>query len=594
MSAQSNRDYVQQPGGGAASGGAGAAGRSPIGFRRGKKGEAAASSPVPVLRSRHFARLLLLAAAVVCSFSLEARSGASEWLLFSVTTAAVFIVWVLPYAASGTWTVQREQIENTGYEDGGHMRVRLKLFSSRPMPFMWVSIREEIVNTTSEQPPIPLQFRTVYIPWFSRSRTVTYTVTGLRRGELSFQPVRIEAGDLLSMTVRSFVVPCSGQALVLPKPPKGEKVVLLPSTLPGGRPVGSHAARIAAPQLMQAAIPVLQAGTGPDSRTYIPGDPLRRINWRAMARGLGMQTRIDQPELPGETVILLDASPAAYGSDGRLFDASVGRAAMAIHHAAHAGRNVTVVCGGRGGTRLRVRMGEPTQLRRALEELARMKADDDRPLSERLRDILAKLPRGADIICITAEGYGPPEAGAAAAMPSPLTRTAPPSKTVPPTAAGATAGAAGAINEMVAQPTAVTTAQPAVRTAAQSAATASQPTTQPTAHTLAHSAPAPERKAAPPAMGTVNTAGVKDDRDRLDTNLESIEAIKQAASLASGRGGVFYLWLGGEWSDPAEAERIWRSRLQGIDCRVSVLPIPQQYLRQPDVVEGGEHDGTVT
>ena len=168
MGLQNGRGYVQQHGGSAANVGAGADGSSPFGFRIGKKGDAAA---VPRLRSRHFARLLLLAAAVICCFALEARSGASEWLLFSVTAAAVFIGWVLPYAAAGTWTVLREQIENTGYEDGGQMRIRLKLSSSRPLPFMWVSIREEIVNMTAEQ-PIPLQFRTVYIPWFNRSRTV--------------------------------------------------------------------------------------------------------------------------------------------------------------------------------------------------------------------------------------------------------------------------------------------------------------------------------------------------------------------------------------------------------------------------------------
>ena len=76
--------------------------------------------------------------------------------------------------------------------------------------------------------------------------------------------------------------------------------------------------------------------------------------------------------------------------------------------------------------------------------------------------------------------------------------------------------------------------------------------------------------------------------------MDRVEAIKQAARLASGRGGVFHLWLGCEWPDPAEAERIWRSRLQGVDCRVSVLPIPLQYHQHPDVMEGGEHDGAVT
>ncbi|UVI30908.1 DUF58 domain-containing protein [Paenibacillus spongiae] len=504
-------------------------------------------SPAAGLRSRHFARLLLLAAAIGCGFALNARSGAAEWLLFSVTSAAAFIGWVLPYALAGTWTVHREQIEQTAYEDGGEMRIRLKLLSSRPLPFMWVSVREELANVAHDRDrTISIPFRTVYIPWLARSRTITYTVTDLRRGVLAFQPVRIEVGDLLGMTVRTFTVPCPGQAVVLPKPPEGERVVSMPGAAPGPMPLGHSQARIAASSPLSAALPVLQAGSGPDSRTYVPGDPLRRINWRAMARGLGMQTRVEQPGQPGESVILLDTSLAAYGRDGRLFDASVGRAAMAIHYAVRAGRSVTVLY---SGIRLHVRADDPAQLRRALEELARIRAEDVMPLSERLREIMAKLPRGADIICITAEEDGEPAGGTV-------------------TGAG-TEGATGAGSGSGSGAKAATGAGSGSGSRAK--------------------------------VGTGADAGLG-SRAKAETNsdaftaadaaaIDRVEAIRQAARLAAVRGGALYLWLGCEWSDPAAREQIWRSSLQNADCRLSILPMPADYMRQPVVMEGGERDG---
>lgn len=352
---------------------------------------------------------MLLAFAAVAGWAAQGRGGAAEWLLFAAAAAAAAVAWVVPYLGAGRITAERS-VESGRPEDGGQLTVRLTIRASLPMPLMWVAVGEEIRNLSASGEN-GLEARFVYVPWFSRTRTLTYTVSGLRRGELAFDGPTVACGDLLGMTARTFYPACSGSVTVRPRPPRGENANPPGGAMPGGVDAGGAGAAAGAAAWQRDSRVRLQPGASPQTRIYRPGDPLRLVSWRAMARGLGMQTRVGSPEPPGEIALLLDISAASYAGSDRQFDAAAGRAAAALRETVAAGRSATLLAGGR---RWRVRAGDGAALLAAEEALGQLRVSGEIRLDEWLPAALAGLPRGADVVCVTADprsinpaaGYG--------------------------------------------------------------------------------------------------------------------------------------------------------------------------------------------
>lgn len=415
-----------RPGGGVSSGaatiGLGMAGRTGASGHAGASGGAAAPADVRGAGSRHGARAVLLLLAAACGAALYSRQGAVEWLAFAVFAAIALWCLAIPYAAVG----RIEGIRSTGTQtltDGGELSVRLILQFSRPLPLMWVSVCEELVlagDGAGGGTHSPLRWRSVGLPGFGRRLTVEYTAYGLHRGEWTFRPIVVAAGDLLGMTVRRFAVPVDTTILVRPAAPPGERIELTEKAAAGAGQGTRRPAAAAEPSIAAAGYRS-RYGAGPETRAYRPGDPLRRVDWRAMARGMGAQTRINGDESPGEAVVLLDASAQAYGGDRRLFDAAAGRALQAVRGYAAAGSHVTLVCAGLSFFRLRVMAGDDASLRRLEARLSKLEADGEQPCADALVKTAISLPRGAAAVMVTtARGA---EAAGALSMAAGLART---------------------------------------------------------------------------------------------------------------------------------------------------------------------------
>jgi uncharacterized protein (DUF58 family) len=284
--------------------------------------------------------------------------------------------------------------------DGGRLRVRLAIRMQRPLPFLWLAVRDEMNNETAGGRR-PLVYRSIGLPWLRRTQTVEYVIHGLHRGELVFHSVHVAVGDMLGMTARSFVLPCENSVLVRPSMPQSEKARPLPGAFPGGTPNSEGRRIVDGAPVEQASSAGRRPGAGPDLRAYVPGDPLRRVDWRAMARGAGMQTRIGDSEPPGEAFVLLDASAAACQGDLRLFDACAGAAAAAVQEAFGRGDNITLLCGGGERLRLFVRAGDKAACLRAIDVLASLKAEGQRSLHDWICETAAGLARGASFVCVT-------------------------------------------------------------------------------------------------------------------------------------------------------------------------------------------------
>ena len=342
----------------------------------------------------------------VSALALYSRSGAIEWFVFAIASALFLGVWVVPYAAAGRITVERFIEGERELVDGGDMNVQLTIRLSRPMPLMWMNVNERIVNQTVPQHAV-IQYRTAAaILGFSRELTLHYVVKGLQRGELAFDPVRISIGDLLGLTIRTVDFSYASTPLIRPLPPAGERLDGIPGSLPGADASRVKPIAALAGMTLTATAGVSRDGMGPEVRAYTPGDSLRRVDWRAMARGLGMQTRISNAEHPSEVVILLEASEQAYGKDVRLFDANAGRAVMAAKRAFDEGKGVTILSNSRDEERLSIRAGDRKALRLAEDRLAGMRSDGTKPLFAVLAQTVGQLPRGAAVICLGAYAAG--------------------------------------------------------------------------------------------------------------------------------------------------------------------------------------------
>ncbi|MFC4810751.1 DUF58 domain-containing protein [Paenibacillus sp. GCM10023250] len=414
------------------------------------------AEPVPGtagLRGRFAARAAALVVLAAAGFALLERGGAVEWLFAAAAALTAACGLLLPYASLGRIRAERIVYGADGLADGGELRVRLTLTLSRMLPFTWVCLEEEIVRApgggdtavvkdataataakgsadkyasrngtgpkgrkgpadsigpqSTERAKKPaergVQVVRALLPGFRKRLVLEYTVAGLQRGELAFNPIALTCGDMLGLTVRTVRVDCPGRALVKPAPPAGERLGPLPGFEPeqarqGLQPVSAFGGQMAA-----AASRLRRDGAGPELRAYAPGDSLRRVDWRAMARGLGMQTRMSEAEEAGAIIVLLDVSPSAYGKARRLFDANAGRAAAILREAAREGKRVKVLTNAVADGVIHDGGSAGDALREAETRLARLRLGDAaKPMSQRLSDIVAGAPRGASVICLTA------------------------------------------------------------------------------------------------------------------------------------------------------------------------------------------------
>lgn len=374
------------------------------------------------LRSRPVARAVTLLMLAICIAALYGRGGAVEWLLVLVVGAITVGSMILPYMTVGKITVERSVLEASQLADGGEMQVSLVLRLSGMLPFMWVIVREELVrseetvlSSRADGPGGSVLVQHAFLPGFARQLQLNYTVKGLRRGEMSFQPVRVSIGDMLGLTVRGTAIEYPGTVLVKAAPPAGEAFANLPGHKPGVQTSGNHLVAALGGQMQSPALRLGRHGAGPDVRSYMPGDPLGRVDWRAMARGLGLQTRTSNAEFSCDLIVLLETSEEAYGGDIRLFDAHVGRAAQLIKQAHREGKGVLLLTNAADDLGLQVDAGDRIAVRRAEEQLARLGWGKSESMPLRLSTAVASLTRGSALICLTAgelQGDSTSEAGA--------------------------------------------------------------------------------------------------------------------------------------------------------------------------------------
>lgn len=283
--------------------------------------------------------------------------------------------------------------------------VRLELKRSWRMPLVWIAMEDAAANQTGTKER-GFRHRALMVPMLRRAPSIAYSIGGLSRGAYLFGPLHIIVGDWLGITAIRLEIPQPDELLVLPahKPvPRGEAEA--GSSGRAGRTTAPAGAGGASAGEERAEPSAMHTGAGPDSRPYREGDPLRHLDFRAAARGRGLYTKVEQPELPVRSWIVVDQYAPAYGGDDALFDACISLAAGKAASAAMHGGGATVMtrdwsfeltgaAGSGSGSR---------QLPELLRLLAYLRTDDRKSLAASLREAGLSLTRDGALQLFSAD-----------------------------------------------------------------------------------------------------------------------------------------------------------------------------------------------
>lgn len=202
-----------------------------------------------------------------------------------------------------------------------------------------------------------------------------YSLTALRRGEQRLGPVYLTLSDPFGLFVHQERVDDTTTVLVLPRP------IVLPrwSWEGGGR------GRLIASTMRG------RRGEGTDwhgVRPYTPGDPLRRIHWRATARHGNWHVKEFEVSQLAPAVLALEQAPT-WRRDGEAypdFDQVIRHIAWIILEAPRQG--VSVILVGSGMPEMRLTPESYADPRALLRHLARLQPDADHSILDDLPHLI--------------------------------------------------------------------------------------------------------------------------------------------------------------------------------------------------------------
>ena len=160
--------------------------------------------------------------------------------------------------------------------------------------------------------------------------SMTYPISGARRGLASLGPLRLSTADPFGMFTRTDelgdVTPITIVPAVLPLPRLADRT----GRAGGTAQTSSH-----------------RLGQGADNlspRRYVPGDSMRRIHWRATAHRGDLMVRQEEQESSPDALVVLDRAGTRWaGADPDAFDRAVTACASIAVHLVDQGFAVDVV-----------------------------------------------------------------------------------------------------------------------------------------------------------------------------------------------------------------------------------------------------------
>lgn len=271
--------------------------------------------------------------------------------------------------------------------------VSLIVRNTSRLPIIWLHVQESL--------PLEISNNKILRKVLSLSphsqESLEYQLTPIKRGYYPLGPVQLSTGDLLGLVQDKVVIGDRDYLTVYPR------VILLSKIqIPSQSPMGD----------LRYEQPIFEDPTRPTGkRDYTAGDSLRRIDWKSTAAVGRLQTKIFEPSIALETVLMLNLNSEEYHYKFR-YDASE----LAIMVAASL---ANWIIGKKQSAGLIVNGIDPfsadkypqaypprkgrTHLMRLLETLARVQLAQVNPLRQVLRQKKVEFTWGTTVIVLTGQ-----------------------------------------------------------------------------------------------------------------------------------------------------------------------------------------------
>jgi uncharacterized protein (DUF58 family) len=197
---------------------------------------------------------------------------------------------------------------------GERVPLQVELENRKPLPLPWYEWRlalsehlpvEKEVLGAAAVPGQKWLIRKGALGWYQRHQW-TFTLAPDARGYHQVGPATIRSGDLLGAYTRSIEDERRSHLVVFPRVFSMEDLGL-PSERPFGERRGGN--RVFEDPLRIAGL-----------REYRPGDPLRRIDWKATARSGDLRSRVYEPSATQQLYLLVNIDTMEHAWEGYLRD----------------------------------------------------------------------------------------------------------------------------------------------------------------------------------------------------------------------------------------------------------------------------------
>ncbi len=326
---------------------------------------------------------------------------------------AVGIVLLVILGLSWAWDalslrglIYRRQITESRAFLGETLEITLEVYNRKLLPLAWLQVDDafpvalEMEGVELEQFRLSHQgiFRSFWTAGALQRLTRRLTLHCTARGYHVFGPATLRTGDGFGLFSRRALLTEELRVIVYPR--------LYPAAalrLPAKNPLGNLASK---QRLFED--PLRTAGI----REWQPGDSLRRIHWRAMAKHQRLLSRVYEPSEEPQVAIFLNVATLARhwaGSIPELFERTVSvagsLAALAVEERLPVGLTANAYWPG-SDQLLHIAPGRsPDQLMHILELLAAVSPNAVTPIETLLLREAPRLPWGATLMVVTAVAH---------------------------------------------------------------------------------------------------------------------------------------------------------------------------------------------
>jgi uncharacterized protein (DUF58 family) len=298
---------------------------------------------------------------------------------------------------------ERIMPENRAFQ-GEKLSLTLRLVNDKPLPIPWIEVRDPLPQgvlideertAATGSPGYVYLVRSTHLSWYERINW-PLTLETPQRGYYRVGPARMNTGDIFGFNAVQRDEEDWDPFIIYPK-----VYTLTELGLPAERPFGELKGR---QRIFED--PSRISGL----RDYRPGDPMRRIDWKASARRQALQSKVYEPSATMH--LLLAVNVHTMGSSWQGFQPEtlervLSAAASVARHGFDGGYAVGLVANGsypQSDRPMRVPVGRRSdQLMRVLEALAVIHPLTLATLETIIDREAQRFPFGATLVCVTGQ-----------------------------------------------------------------------------------------------------------------------------------------------------------------------------------------------